>query len=105
MIKHLTKSDFDSEIKNAKLAVVDFWASWCGPCKMLAPVLEQVDTAVTDCLIAKVNVDEQQELAMRYNVMSIPTIIFFKNNKEVDKLVGLVGKEKIIGLIEKYKKD
>lgn len=105
MIKNLTNSDFDSEIKKAEIAVVDFFASWCGPCRALTPVLEEIDAKISDCLISKVNVDSEPELAARYNVMSIPTIIFFKNNEQVDKLVGFSNKDKIVELIEKHKKN
>ena len=104
MVKNLTNTNFDAEIKNAGFAVVDFFANWCAPCKALIPVLEEVDGIATGCLISKVDVDKEPELATKYNVMSIPTIIFFKNSKTVDKLVGFANKEKIIDLIEKHKK-
>jgi len=104
MIKNLTKADFDEEIKKTTLSVVDFWANWCAPCRALVPVLEEIDSKIADCSISKVNVDTEPELAARFGVMSIPTIIFFKKNKQVDKLVGFSSKDKILELIEKYKK-
>lgn len=105
MIKHLTIENFDKEIQESKIpVVVDFWASWCGPCRMLAPILEEVDKEAADkALIAKVNVDEQQELSAKFKIMSIPTILIFKNGKEAEKVVGLIQKEKLIDIINKHK--
>lgn len=88
-MKHLNSNDFDSEIANGKV-LVDFWASWCGPCRMLAPILEQLEKDAPDVKICKVNVDEQPDLSKRYGVMSIPTLILFKDGKQADKSVGLV---------------
>lgn len=102
MIKDLTIADFDKEIQSDIPVVVDFWASWCGPCRMMAPILEETDKSLSGgAVIAKVNVDEQQELSARYKILSIPTIIIFKNGFEAEKIVGLTTKEK---LIEKIKK-
>lgn len=89
MIKHLEKiEDFDEIIKEE--IIVDFYADWCGPCKMLAGVLEE-----TDFNILKVNVDDFQELAIRYGVMSIPTLIKFQNGEEVKKVIGFRTKEEL----------
>ena len=76
---HFTKDGFDKALSQGKLMMVDFWASWCGPCRMLGPVIEQLDNQYPDVVVGKVNVDDEQELAMRYGVMSIPTVIFFKD--------------------------
>lgn len=90
-VKHFDKASFDAEVSKAPIAMVDFWAAWCGPCKMLTPTVEQLGDQYKDkALIGKVNVDEQPELARRYGVMSIPTVIFFKNGVEVDRKVGLM---------------
>lgn len=89
MIKHLEKiEDFDKEI--SKDVIVDFYADWCGPCKMLGPVLEE-----TNFNVLKVNVDDFQELAIKYGVMSIPTLIRFKNGEEVKKVIGFRTKEEL----------
>ena len=83
MVKHLNDENFDELLKNG-LILVDFYADWCGPCKMLAPVLEHIDFVE----VIKVNVDEHPELATRFGVMSIPTMIFFKDGKEAKKEIG-----------------
>ena len=88
---HFDTQSFDKAIAGDKLVMVDFWASWCGPCRMLGPVVEKLaDEYEGKAVIGKVNVDEQQELAVRYGVMSIPTVIFFKDGKEIDRKVGVM---------------
>ena len=83
-VLHLTKENFEQEVLQAKEPVlVDFWASWCGPCQMVGPVVEEVAGEVTDAKICKVNVDEQPELARQFRVMSIPTLMVFKNGSAV----------------------
>lgn len=100
----ITKSNFNELIKNKEgLALIDFWAVWCGPCQMQAPVIEELAKEFNDVTIGKVNVDEQQELALEYGISSIPTIILFKNGKSVDTLIGYQSKESLINLIEKYR--
>lgn len=96
----LTKENFQNEIDSGKV-LIDFWASWCGPCKALSPIVDQVSDEVSDVKICKLNVDEQPEIASKYNVMSIPTLIVLENGIEVNKSVGLVSKEKVLGLIGK----
>lgn len=86
---HLTKDNFDSVVSEGK-TLVDFWASWCGPCRMLAPVIEQLGEKYEGkANICKLDVDAEPQLAARFGVMSIPTIIAFKNGKETGKLVGV----------------
>ena len=98
MIKHYTKEDnFDEVIKNKVL--VDFYADWCGPCKMLAMELEKVANEI-DVDIVKVNVDEEEEIARRYGVMSIPTLILFENGKELKKTIGFMPKDKVKEFVE-----
>lgn len=82
-------ASFEQNLNEGKLMMVDFWAPWCGPCRMLAPVMEQLAGQYEGkAVIGKVNVDEEQMLAMRYGVSSIPTVIFFKDGKEIDRKVG-----------------
>lgn len=95
MIKHLNNENFDDLIKNG-ITLVDFYADWCGPCKMLAPVLEQIDFVN----IIKINVDEHPDLATKYGVMSIPTLIFFKDGSEVKKEIGFRNLNEIKSIYE-----
>ena len=90
-LQHLKTSEFDSAVEAAPLAVVDFWASWCGPCKMLSPVIESLAEQYDGkALVGKVNVDEEPDLAQRFGVMSIPTVVFLKSGEEFDRLVGVM---------------
>ena len=100
---HFTKEGFDKALSQGKLMMVDFWASWCGPCRMLGPVIEQLDNQYPDVVVGKVNVDDEQELAMRYGVMSIPTVIFFKDGKEIDRKVGVMPPEAFVQVLEANK--
>ena len=88
-IKHFKTDEFDSAVEQAPLAMVDFWADWCGPCTALSPVIESLaEQYEGKALIGKVNVDEERELAIRFGVMSIPTVVFLKNGREFDRKVG-----------------
>lgn len=96
----ITMETFEQEVlQSSKPVVVDFWAAWCGPCRMIAPVLEEIAAERSDIKLCKVNVDEQQELAIRYGIMSIPTLLIFKNGELTQKSVGVVPKEKILSLL------
>ena len=89
-VKHVKTEEFEAVVETAPLAMLDFWADWCGPCKMLSPTIDQIGEQYEGkAIIGKVNVDEEQGLAMRYGVMSIPTIVYFKNGKEIDRKVGV----------------
>ena len=89
---NLNLKSFEAAMSEGKLMMVDFWASWCGPCRMLSPVIDGLDKKYEGkAVIGKVNVDEEQELAIRYGVMSIPTVIFFKNGREIGRKVGVMG--------------
>ena len=89
---HFNMESFEAELNSGKLMMVDFWAAWCGPCRMLSPVIDGLDKKYEGkAVIGKVNVDEEQELAIRYGVMSIPTVIFFKNGQEIGRKVGVMG--------------
>lgn len=97
MAKVATNDNFDQLIKSDKLVIVDFWATWCGPCRMLSPVLDEVEAELSDKLeVVKVNVDDADEVAARYRIMSIPTLLFFKNGEIVDKTVGAMPKNVLI---------
>lgn len=100
--QHVSDNEFDQKVLRASGPVlVDFWAEWCGPCRMLTPVLEQVAAEQAGrASVVKVNVDESPELARRYGVQSIPTLLYFANGKLQDRSVGLVSKKAILSRIE-----
>jgi len=102
-VKELNSSNFDSEIANADVPVlVDFWASWCGPCRMLAPVVDQVAEELgSDAKVCKVNVDDSPDVAAKFDIMSIPTLIVFKNGVPVGKMVGVQSKNAILDALKK----
>lgn len=88
---HFDMNSFDQALAGDKPVVVDFWATWCGPCRMLGPVIEDLAQQYEGkAVVGKVDIDEQQELAIRYGVSTIPTVIFFKNGKEIDRKVGVM---------------
>ena len=96
-IKHVKASEFNNEVLKAdKPVLVDFWADWCGPCKMLGPVLEQVAAK-----IVKINVDEESSVAEKYNIMSIPTLLLFKSGECVAKSVGFISEGQVMEFIAK----
>ena len=103
-VLHLDSSNFDEVVGKAdKPVVVDFWAEWCPPCLMMAPIFEEVAREFSGkAIFAKVNVDEAPELARRYNIMAIPTIMVFVGGKPVDKVVGALGKEGLVSLLMKH---
>ena len=90
-IKHFKTAEFNAAVEAAPLAMVDFWAVWCGPCKMLSPVMDSIAEQYGDkVLVAKVNVDEEPDLARQFGVMSIPTVVFLKNGREFERKVGVM---------------
>ena len=101
MMTEITKDNFENEVKNAATPVlVDFWADWCGPCRMLSPVVEQLSNQYAGKVkFGKVNVDEQPQLAMSYGVQSIPTLVLFKDGQAVNSSVGVVPKEQIENML------
>lgn len=105
MVYKFSDENFEQEVLNSDMPVlVDFYADWCGPCKMLAPVIEEIATEYEGQVkIGKLNVDEEQNTSKKYKVMSIPTLIFFKDGEEVDKLVGMISKDQLVEKLESFK--
>jgi len=100
---HLDDSEFDSFVKRHPLVLVDFWASWCGPCLMVAPIIEELAREYAGRVVfAKVDVDRNRGLAMKFGIMSIPTLMLFKNGKPVDMIIGAQPKPAIKQLIDQY---
>lgn len=98
---HFNQETFDKALDGGKLMMVDFWADWCGPCRMLGPLIEDLAGKYEGrAVVGKVNVDEEQELAIRYGVMSIPTVIFFKDGKEIDRKVGVMPPDAFIQVLD-----
>ncbi len=97
-IKNCNENDFEDEVLKSNLPViVDFWAEWCGPCKMLSPILEELsDEMKNEINVVKINLDENQDLAMKYSIRSIPTLLLFKEGNLVDTKVGLLPKSEIV---------
>lgn len=102
MTIHFNKEGFDKALASGQLMMVDFWAGWCGPCKMLAPTIEALGEQYEGkAIVGKVDVDEEQELAIRYGVMSIPTVVFFKDGAEVDRKVGVMPAQAYTEVLDK----
>lgn len=95
MVKHLEKENFEEVIAHG-LWLVDFYADWCGPCQMIAPIVEEISNEVKDLTVIKVNVDEREDVARLYGVMSIPTLILFRNGEMEQKQIGFVPKDSIM---------
>ncbi|MBQ2945361.1 MAG: thioredoxin [Clostridia bacterium] len=99
-VLHLTKDDFEKVITENETVLVDFWASWCGPCRMLGPIIDEIANERPDITVAKVNVDEEEELAAQFEVMSIPTVIIFKNGEIAQKSIGAKPKLALLSLLD-----
>ena len=104
MIKHINKENFKTEVLDStKPILVDFFATWCGPCNMLSPILENISNTRADFNIAKVNIDELRDLAIDYEVEVVPTLLIFKNGKVVGRIEGLVSEEEIVNKVQECK--
>ena len=100
-ILHVNDNEFDREVlQDSGTVLVDFWATWCGPCRMLAPILEELSGQHPELKIVKVDVDENRELALRYGIESIPTLLVFRNGQLVNRSVGLVSQPEILRLMQ-----
>ena len=98
----ITKDNFENEVLKSDVPVlVDFWASWCGPCRMMSPIVDEIAEELSDCKVGKINVDEEQELAASFRVMSIPTLIVMKDGKVTAQAVGARSKSDILAMVGK----
>lgn len=102
-IVNVSDQSFNSDVEGSGTVLVDFWAPWCGPCKMIAPILEELDQEIgSQVKIAKLNVDDNPDTASRFGVMSIPTLILFKDGEPVDKVVGLQSKDALKSFVSRH---
>jgi thioredoxin 1 len=100
-IRDVTDANFDAEVLESETpVVVDFWAPWCGPCRVVSPVLEQINSERADLRVVKLNVDDNQQIAVRYEILSIPTIILFKNGQVAKKVIGALPKARLEAELE-----
>lgn len=101
-VVNLNESNFEEEvIKSEKTVLIDFWASWCGPCRMMSPVIDKIaEDMKNQVKVCKINIDEEQSLAVKYNVMSIPTFIVFKNGKEEARSIGVQDEAEIVNMLK-----
>lgn len=97
----INEDNFEKSVKKG-ISIVDFWAIWCGPCRLMGPIVEEIAKEMTDINVYKLNVDDHPELTAKFNIMSIPTIIIFKDGEEVDQTVGVVSKSVLANKIKNY---
>lgn len=102
MVEIVSKSNFnDIVMKSDKPVLIDFWAEWCGPCRMLSPIVDDVAHSMESIKVCKINVDDERELAINYGIESIPTLLMFKNGEVIDKLIGYNPRESVESFISK----
>ncbi|MBQ7202435.1 MAG: thioredoxin [Eubacterium sp.] len=100
MIKEINEANFDAEVMNSgKTCLIDFFAVWCGPCKMMSPIVDEIAEEMDDIVVGKVDVDENDELAARFEIMSIPTILVIKNGEVAETFIGVTPKENIVAAL------
>lgn len=106
MVKHIGENDFKTEVleEKDKLILVDFYAEWCGPCRLTGPIIDELANELKEVKFVKINVDDNPQLAGQYSIFSIPTFLLFKNGQVVDQLVGAAGKERFVEMINKHLK-
>jgi thioredoxin 1 len=102
MVHELNESNFDRTIAKG-ISIIDFWAPWCGPCKMMTPIIEKIAEDNTEIIVGKVNIDKSQSIAQKFNVLSIPTILIMKDGEPMEQTVGVVSASTILQKIEKVK--
>ena len=103
MAKVASNDNFAELLESEKLVIVDFWATWCGPCRMLTPILDEVEEEMPEQIqVVKVNVDDADDIAAQFRIMSIPTLLFFKNGEIVDRHVGVIKKEELVAKINQH---
>ncbi len=101
-VTHLSDADFQEFTSKDGVVLVDFWAPWCGPCKRIGPIIDELAGEMTDVSFGKLNTDENQETAAAHGIMSIPTLYIFKNGEKVDQVVGAVPKEALVSALQKH---
>ena len=100
MIVTITSENYSEVTSSDKTVLLDFWASWCGPCQMISPIVEEIAQEREDITVGKINVDEQMELAQEFGISSIPTLVVIKNSEVINKSVGLISKDEILSLLD-----